>query len=396
MALGEWLRQVRVGTSVLRQRAANVAVLMASRELVALKLESKTHSALVIERNWLRNDFFFLGGKAPRVKELFRGNAVELLLQRNRLRAEADLVQVVAAPWKFFEGAPGTVKWHRFLSARLPVAPTLEEQLQQVRSKTQRQDLQAALKDTGLAFSVSRSRADFDRFYSQLYAPFTRQGLGARGAVLEPKEELARDFADGGTLVFVTRKGRLVAGALLLGQRRNGLVFHRSGFAQAGGLGPRELAARVAALDLAVFRYAHDEKLGWVDFGDTSSVLTDPQFVDRRQLGCTFVATPASPALMLEVSAKVKPLLFSAAPMLTGDPGDFVAQTGLSRAGKAQPQLKKIAAQFEGAGIVKVVLSTDAPRDLPARVRQEKLLREGAVGLELELDEIKPPRPSAR
>ena len=384
-----------VGTSALRQRAGDVAVLVASRELVALRLESATHSALVIERNWLRNDFLFLGGREPRVKELFRGNAVELLLQRGRLRAEADRAQVVAAPWKFFDARPKALKWQRFLSAQLAIAPTFEEQLEQVRSRSQRSDLAAAAGDDTLKFPVSHSRADFDRFYSQLYAPFTRQRLGA-GAVLEPKDELARDFADGGAVVFVTRKGRLVAGALLLNQRRNGLVFHRSGFARATGISRRQLASRVAALDVAVFRHAQAEKFAWIDFGETSSVLTDPQFVDRRHLGCTFVATPSSPALMLEVAPRVRPTLFAATPLLTGDPGALVAQFGFGKEGKPSAGLAKIAAEFSGAGIEKISISTDAPRDLPGRIRQEKALRKAAAGIELEVEEIKPPRPSAR
>ena len=383
-----------VGTSALRQRAANVAMLVASRELVALRLESGSRSALVIERNWLRNDFLFLGGRSPKVKELFRGNAVELLLQRNRLKAEAARADVVAAPWKFFDGGPGTLKWHRFLSAQLQISLTLEEQLERIRSTTQRSDFWAAANDPTLGFPVSRARADFDRFYSQLYAPYTRRHLGP-GAILEPREDLARDFEDGGTLVFVTRKSRLLAGALLLTQRRNGLIFHRTGFAQTGSLKPRQLAARATALDFAVFRYAQDQRFGWIDFGDTSSVLTDPEFVQRRLLDCTFVPTPSSPALMLEVAPKVRPSFFAAAPMLIGDPGTFVAQTGFSRSKKTDPRaLKKIAAELAGAGIEKIAICTDAPRDAPGRMLHERLLR--ASALEVEVEEIKPPRPSAR
>jgi hypothetical protein len=383
-----------VGTNALRQRAANVAMLVASRELVALRLDSKTHSALVIERNLLRNDFHFLGGRAPKVKQLFRGNSVELLLERGRLAAEAKRVEVVVAPWKFFDEGPATMKWHRFFSAQLTVAATLKEQLAQVRHDGQRRDLEAAADDPSLAFPAARTRKDFNRFYAQLYAPFTRQTLGAP---VEPREEVARDFNDGGALVLATRKGKLIAGALLITQRRNGLLFQKAGFAQTGSLTPRQLAARIAALDIAVFRYAQEHRFAWIDFGETSSVLSDPDFSNRRQLGCNLVPMPSSPALMLEVAPKIRPTLFGATPLLTGEPGGFVARCGFSRGGKGHPRLaRQYAGELVGAGVRSISFCTDAVRDAPGRVGQERVFREHAAEVELEIEEVRPPRPSAR
>lgn len=380
-----------VGTSSLRQRAEGVAALVASRELVALRLESATRSALVIERNWLRDDFLFLGGRNPRVRELFRGNAVELLLQRGTLKAEAARADVVAAPWKYFESGPHTLKWHRMLSAQLEVAPTLAEQLGRVRSNSRRRDLDAAAADRSLGIELSHSPRDFDRFYAQLYAPFMRRHLGPN-SVIESRDELGRDFDDGGVLVLATRKGKLISGALLLTHRRQGLLLHRTGFSQTAGLKPRELAGRVAALELAVIRYAQEEKFGWIDFGDTSSVLTDPQFIDRRLLGCRFVPTAGSPPLMLDIGLSLRPAFFAASPLVTGDPGAFVAQTGFPRTAKAAPvAARKLAAEFSGAGIERFALSTDAPRSSPARVSQEKALRLGAGPLEVQIDEVSAP-----
>jgi hypothetical protein len=77
-----------------------------------------------LSRDSLRADFLFLAGPRPKATELFRGNAVDLVLERKKLLAIAADSDVVAAPWKFLGDPPGALRWFPFLDASLAVAPT--------------------------------------------------------------------------------------------------------------------------------------------------------------------------------------------------------------------------------------------------------------------------------
>ncbi len=354
MALGEWLRQVMVETSALKQRASSVARLMASRQLVALRIESATHTLLLVERDSLRPDFMFLAGPKPRITELFRGNAVDLVLERARLKLEADRAEVVAAPWKFFAVTEDTLRWNPFLDASLAVAASVEEQIAQVPSLAHRRRLQSAGK---LKLRITRARREFDRFYAELY-----DGEDA-------KKALAEEFRDGGALALVQGRGaRLLAGALLLTRRRGTLTFQGAG----GGASP-ELTA---ALELLAFRHAQDLGFAVMDFGFVPSVLTNPLFIQRRQLGCTFVPMPSSPTLMLSVRRGLRPRLFARSPLLTGEAGAFVIRAGSKMRAPAMRE-------FDVPGCQRVVLSAETPT---SRAAFERALSEEVPRLQLAFD----------
>ncbi len=386
MALGEWLRQVMVETSALTHRASSVARLMASRQLVALKIQSASHTVLLVERASLRPDFLFLAGSRPKVTELFRGNAVDLVLQRSRLKLEADGADVVAAPWKFFEERPDTLRWYPFLDAGLPVAASLEEQIARVPFPPHQKLLRAVALDPAIKLRVSRARKDFERFYSELYLPYQN---GTHGHVDE-KQSLKDGFLEGGALALVEGRGKgLLAGALLLTRRRGILTYHRSGFADVASLTPTQLSHRTAALELLVFRHAQQLGMAMLDFGIAPSVLTHPLFVHKRRLGCSFLPTPSSPALMLKVTDALRPSLFARAPLLTGEPGAFVVQAGSSRAGKVSSKsLGTLVREFDVEGCQRVGLTTDAAADLPGRVLLERALLEEVPRLRVDVREV--------
>jgi hypothetical protein len=386
LALGEWLRQVMVETSALKHRASSVARLMASRQLVALRIQSSAHTLLFVERDSLRPDFLFLAGPRPKVTELFRGNAVDLVLERTRLQAEADRADVVAAPWKFFEERAETLRWYPFLDAGLPVAATVDDQIGRVPLAAHQKKLRAVSGDPAVKLRISRAHKDFDRFYAELYAPYQKRAQVS----VDERKGLHASFREGGALALVEgRGGRALAGALLLTRRRGALTFHRSGFADAASLTATQLAHRTAALELLFFRHANALGFAMLDFGFTPSLLTHPLFVQKRRLGCTFSPTPSSPALMLTVNRALRPSLFARAPLLTGEPGAFVVQAGLSRAGKAKP--RSMCAQFKEfdvAGCHKVALSTDAQKDSAGRKLCERVLLEEVPRLRVEVDEV--------
>lgn len=358
MALGEWLRQVMVETSALKHRAESVARLMASRQLVALRLQSKSHTVLLIERDSLRADFLFLAGPRPKVTELFRGNAVDLVLERRTLLEEAARADVVAAPWKFLGDPPGALQWYPFLDAGLAVAPSLEEQLAQL---PHRAKLAQVAEDPAVLLRVSRARKDYARFWDELEVD----------GPPEEQAELESAFRDGGAVAFVSARGgkRLLAGALLLVRHRGALSWHRSGFADAKALTATQRAHRTAALELLVLRHAQALGVALLDLGITPSLVCHPTFVQRRRLGCTFTPTPSSPALMLTVTPALRPTLFGRAPLLTGEPGAFAIQLGA--VGAKERALRAMVREFHVAGCTRVVLAGE-----PARCAQaERVLR---------------------
>lgn len=374
-----------VETSALKHRAESVARLMASRQLVALRIEGATHSVLLVERASLRHDFLFLAGGKPRVTELFRGSAVDLVLERSRLKAEAGRAGVVVAPWRFFEATPETLRWHPFLDAHLAVAASAEEQVAAVPSGSHQKKLRAAAGDAELKLSSSSAPGDFDRFYSELYVPFARNQ--PRPEPIDEQTALESAFAQGGSLALVTgRRGRLLAGALLLSRQRGSLTWHRTGFADSAALTSAQLAHRAAALEVAVFRHAGEKGFGQIDFGFAPSLLTDPRFVRLRRLGCALSPTPSSPALMLTVRRAVRPRLFARAPLLTGEPGAFVVQAGCWGEMKERA-LRAAVREFAVAGASRLVLSTELPNDAAARVQYERVLAQELPGVKVEVEQ---------
>ncbi len=377
-----------VETSALKHRASSVARLMASRQLVALRLESAGHSVLFVERDSLRADFMFLAGSRPRVTELFRGSAVDLVLERSRLKAEAARADVVAAPWNFFAPQPDTLRWYPFLDAGLAVAPSLEDQLARVPSLAHRKKLRAVLGDPAVRLRVSHARKDFERFYRELYVPFARRS--SKAAEVDGPVPLRAAFTEGGALALVTsRAGRLLAGALLVTRRRGTLGWHRSGFADAASLTPAQLAQRSAALEVAVFTHAQQLGFALLDFGFAPSLLTHPLFAGRRRLGCTFSPTPSSPALMLTVKPAVRPALFARAPLLTGEAGALVVQAGCAAGRRLSDRsLRAEVTGFDVAGCERVHLTTDVPRGAHGRALWDRVLAREVPGLRVEVEEV--------
>lgn len=359
MALGEWLRQVMVETSALKHRAESVARLMASRQLLALETHGTSHGTLLIERESLRDAFLFLAGPKPRATELFRGNAVDLVLERKKLLDVAARVDVVAAPWKFLGEPPDAIRWFPFLDAALPLAGSLDEQLAVV---PHRKRLLEVADDPAVVLRVSRARKDYQRFWDELDVD------GPDGE----RQTLEAGFRDGGAIALVLGRGgkRLLAGALLLIRKRGALTWHRSGYADGAALTATQHAHRTAALERAVLDHARAAGVAQLDFAITPSQVTHPAFVQRRRLGCTFSPTPSSPALMLTVRPALRASLFAKFPLLTGEPGDFAVQFGCW--GTKDKALRAVAKALDVPGCDRVVLSAGGED----RARAERVLRE--------------------
>ena len=81
--------------------------------------------------------------------------------------------------------------------------------------------------------------------------------------------------------------------------------------------------------------------------------------------------------------------MFARAPLLTGEPGAFVVQAGLSRASKVnQRTLCGLVKEFDVAGCHRISLSTDAAKDVAGRVLCERILLEEVPRLRVEVAEV--------
>ena len=91
----------------------------------------------------------------------------------------------------------------------------------------------------------------------------------------------------------------------------------------------------------------------------------------------------------MHVKQALRPSLFARAPLLTGEPGAFVVQAGLSRVGKFSARtLGSVAKEFDVDGCQRISLSTDAAKDLAARVACERVLLETVPRLKVDVAEV--------
>ncbi len=371
------------------------------RELLALRYDGTLAgegqhplSLLIAERSGLMRDLsFFVGDSRNRVPpmplELFKGSAVEYRWVQPRIASEAQHTDVVLEQRLLAtdQGADSYSFWP-FLDGHLPVMNTLEQQIRAVRSKAHRRRLRAVLKKKRSRFRVSNDESEFNQFYDSLYTRFVRQRFGYR-AHIDPLEFLYAAFRKNGYLLVVEEDGRTVSAALCLDRPMGVLAYYRNGFADADSLTPLELSRRTAALEVALFQAAQERGAQLIDFGYTPGILNHGLFVHKRRMGCSFVPTPSCPSLKLRIRPALRPLVFSRFPLLTGKPGEYVAQVGYHpEHAPAERQLAQEVKNFSVQGLKSVVLHTLAKSTHEGRMRFEALIRQRIGEIPLRIEEL--------
>lgn len=386
--------------SQVRHRLIDARQLLLERELLALRYDGTLAgegqhplSLLIAERGSLMRDLsFFVGDSRTRVPpmplELFKGSAVEYRWTQPRIASEARHADVVLEQRYLAtdQGVDSYSLWP-FLDGHLPVTATLEQQIRNVRSKAHRRRLRAVTKKKRTRFRISNDESEFNHFYDALYVKFVRQRFGYR-AHIDPVEFLYAAFRKNGYLLVVEEDGRTVSAALCLDRPMGVLAYYRNGFADADSLTPLELTRRTAALEVALFQCARERRSNLIDFGYTPAVLNHGLFIHKRRMGCSFVPTPSCPGLKLRVRPALRPLVFGRFPLLTGRPGEYVAQIGYHPDhAPAERVLAQEVKNLSVQGLRAVVLHTHAKADHAGRQRFEELIRQriGLVPLHVEV-----------
>lgn len=202
------------------------------------------------------------------------------------------------------------------INAILPVQPTLDAQLDLIRSKGHKRRLQSALK-RGFSWRKTHSLADFNLFYDVMYAPFVNQRF-RYGASIVPVDTMRRMFMHRGFLLLVEEDGVPVSGALIYTSRKDrGVMYYwKYGLAHAETLSPNVFGDRNAAQEACVLQYAVNEGFREVDWGLTRAVPTDGIFTHKKRMGCDFKKTPGAPAFRIIVNPASRGRLLSRYPLV--------------------------------------------------------------------------------
>lgn len=272
--------------------------------------------------------------------------------------------------------AQGALQYTPFLDAVLDVAPTVEEQIAQVRSKAHRRRLRKVFRTRDWRWSVGERPEDLEHFYRVLHQPYVDARFGAQRHHTSLESLLAR-LRQGGRVLTVTHRGEPVCGAALFELRDGGIDYDRNGFRLDALASPIVLAERTAALELAVFQLAQELLARTIFLGFCRAFLDDGLFTHKRRLGCRFQAARGSGRTQLWVRPALRPQVFSAVPLVAGPCGAFEAHVGL--AGEAPPlpklQWRARLKNFALPSVRRAVVWTDVEALDPRRVAFEGALR---------------------
>lgn len=226
---------------------------------------------------------------------------------------DAHLVAVTVHPW-FAERyrddgwtvIPDVVRWRGDLAEVPPPAP----------HRSLRSDLRKAER-YGYALEVAGNPADWDEFFQEMLLPQARNRFGMRGWT--PSAYLRRRFAGLGTLLFVRRDGRRVAGACAIRRDQQTIWFPLVAVRNGDPTLLREAAA-TAMLSLA-FDWAREHDFRRLDSGRSSPFLTDGVHASKRKWGLTPTPDPLAHLIAIRVNPDCEPLRerLAAEPVLTVD-----------------------------------------------------------------------------
>lgn len=213
-------------------------------------------------------------------------------------------------------GNSGSVVLAPHINAVLPVQPSVDAQLQLIRSKGHRRKLQSALKH-GFSWRKTHSIADFNLYYDVMYAPFVRDRFGHTASMV-PREDMKRVFLRRGFLLFVEENGIPISGAMMYTSRnhRDALFYWKYGLANSTELTPAVFGERNAMTEAMVLQYAVNEKFREIEFGLTKAMPWDGIFTHKKRLGCDFRQVPGSPEFNLLINPASKTRLLSRFPLV--------------------------------------------------------------------------------
>lgn len=282
-------------------------------------------------------------------------------------------VLVVAEPLP----VPGAavLRYSPFLDAVLDVAPSVEAQIQAVRSKAHRRRLRKVSRGREWGWSVSERPEALERFYRTLHRPYVEARFGDQQH-FAALEGLQRRLRAGGRVLTVTHRGEPVCGAALF-DTPEGLDYDRNGFRLDSLKSPVVLSERTAALELAIFQLAQERSARTVFLGFCRALVDDGLFTHKRRLGCRFVPARGSSRSQLWVRPALRPRFFSAVPLVMGPCGEFEVHLGLSR---ESPPLSKIQQRarlknFAIPSVIRAVVWTDVEPSDPRWQGFEQSLR---------------------
>lgn len=257
------------------------------------------------------------------------------------------------------------------INAMLPVMPTMDAQLELIRSKGHRRKLQAALK-RGFTWRKTHSLADFNLFYDIMYEPFVHERF-AYGASVVPRAAMQRMFTQRGFLLLVEEDGVPVSGALIYTSRRDRGVMNywKYGLANVTELSPNTFGERNAAQEACVLQYAVDNGFREVDWGLTRAVPTDGIFVHKKRMGCDFRTTPGAPNFRVLINPKSRSRLLSRFPLVVSDSeNNMLALMAYEPRGQKN-ELEQLAENLRGASfasLTRFVLFVPQPQALDPQV----------------------------
>ena len=381
---------------LLRRQLRDAASTLAERRIVALYYrgnldgaEGQPLSLLYIGQEAHAPAFeIYLGGdgtRAPPVpEERFRGTLLDYLGPRGRAEADLDADVVVRQMFLPAGAHPGELLHLPFIDGLLPVAGSVEAQIQNVRSKAHRRRLRKVLRSASHPWRITKSPSDFELFYSTMYESYVRQKFGLR-AHLDSRETLGELLRHNGRILLVRHLDKPVCGSLLFESSSRTLFYHRNGFVDGISLPPLLLAQRTAALELALMQHASESGARLIHLGFTRAILSSGLFTHKRRLGCSFIASSYSPVFRLGVREARRPAVFARFPLLSGPQGAFVANLGYTQGGPTRTvrRWRGVVKNYVFPGLNRVVLHTDTTPLDPGRIAYETALRQVLGGTPL-------------
>jgi len=134
----------------------------------------------------------------------------------------------------------------------------------------------------GLGYRMSDSMEEFDYFYHRMFVPHIKKRFGELSAI-DPYGEM-KEFFLKGRLLFVTKEGEAVAGALSLVEDGT-LVFRRTGVLD--GDETHIEGGGQQALYYFQLKYANEHNLRAVDTMMSAPFLNDGVYINKREWGAT-------------------------------------------------------------------------------------------------------------
>ena len=135
----------------------------------------------------------------------------------------------------------------------------------------------------GLSYRMSTSVQDFDLFYHRMHVPHIKRRYGELSNI-NPYEEMKKIFVDGGILLFVTKDGQDLAGALSV-VKDGSLMFRRTGVLD--GDEDAVKGGAQTALYYLQLQYAVEHGLKNVDTMKSAPFLNDGVFRHKSEWGAT-------------------------------------------------------------------------------------------------------------